>query len=57
MQKTELNDDVDMRFSDVGDWHLDIWLPAGAKMIKIHYQIKKAAPFQRRLKHERILIN
>jgi hypothetical protein len=30
MQKTELNDDVDMRFSDGGDWHHDIWLPAGA---------------------------
>jgi hypothetical protein len=39
MQKTELNDDVDMRFSDGGDWHHDIWLPAGAKMTEIHLRV------------------
>ena len=39
MQKTELNDDVDMRFSDDGDWHHDIWLPAGAQMTEIHLRV------------------
>jgi hypothetical protein len=39
MQKTELNDDVDMKFSVNGDWHHDIWLPEGAQMTEIHLRV------------------
>jgi hypothetical protein len=39
MQKTELNDDVDMKFSANGDWHHDIWLPEGAQMTEIHLRV------------------
>jgi hypothetical protein len=39
MEKTEYNDDVDMSFSLLGDWHHDIWLPADAQMTEIHMRV------------------
>lgn len=39
MQKTEFSDDVNMSFSEGGDWHHDIWLPAGAQMTEIHLRV------------------
>ena len=39
MEKTELNDDVNMNFSASGDWHHDLWLPADAQVTEIHLRV------------------